>query len=342
MKAQQLILSLIILLLISSCKKEDILPSAPDLYVLGSTNSLSPQQIYFYKNGVRTLVTDGTISSTPRDIFIDGGDTYIAGFTYIYPPTGNSYYQPCFWKNGVINDLVYPRDYFEYADAEDILVVNGDVYVLGVVAETFSSNRQIVVWKNGIINYLTYADVSSLAYSLSVYNNDIYACGAITSLSGVNQACYWKNGIRTMLSSNLSSASDIVVNEDGIHIAYAEYTGGGVAAGIKYWKDGIETNIYEGNCVLGKMTVKNKQVYIAGATSEGTLNKACYWKNGVKKDLANGNTLICRYVEEANNGQIIAFASSAGEIATTQWIDDANSSIGEATEHNAKYTIYNP
>lgn len=342
MKTYHLIFSLLLLSFVTSCKKDETPITAADIYAMGNTNTMSPQQIYYYKNGVKTLVTDGTESSSGRDIFIENDDVYIAGSVYVYPDTGSSYYQTCYWKNGIKTDLIYPTYYYEYAEATSIQVVNGDVYVLGAVAENFSTNRQLVFWKNGAINYLSYSDVSSFSRSFSIYNNDFYACGAVT-LAGVNTACYWKNGVRTMLSSSLSAAESIIVNDDGIHITYAEYGGGAIATSLKYWKDGTETILYTGSGVLGKMTIKNNQVYIAGASFEGTLWKACYWKNGVKKDLADGNTLICRAVAEANNGQVIAFASSSSELFPTLWIDDESSAIGGgAGEHTSAFTIYNP
>lgn len=342
MKTYHLIFSILLLSIVSACKKDETPIAAADIYALGTTNTMSPSQIYYYKNGVKTLVTDGTTSCGARDIFIDNNDVYIAGSVYVYPDTGSSYYQTCYWKNGVKTDLVYPTYYYEYAEATSIQIVNGDVYVLGAVAENFSSNRQLVFWKNGAINYLSYSDVSSFSRSFSVYNNDFYAAGAVT-LAGVNTACYWKNGVRTMLSSSLSVAGDIIVNQDGIHISYADYSGGGIASSVKFWKDGTETVLHSGSGLLGEMTIKNNQVYIAGATLEGTLWKACYWKNGIKKDLADGNTLICRKVEEANNGQVIAFASSSSELFPTLWVDDESSAIGGGGgEHTFGFTIHNP
>src|SRR5579862_3184406 len=89
-------------------------------------------------------------------------DVYVAGNIYpvsgIYPGSIAAY-----WKNGLITKLT---DSSSNADAEAIVVSNGDVYVAGYTT-ALSGNERATYWKNGKEIHLsdgtTFAVASSIA-----------------------------------------------------------------------------------------------------------------------------------------------------------------------------------
>lgn len=344
---------LFISLLTFSCSNDDNEPTptpipSSDVFAAGSDNS-TPSQEFFYKNNTKTnLAVASNESANISAMFVDGNDVYITGSVYVYPETGNSYSQACYWKNNVKINLPHyiPASGSNYADTFAITVVNGDIYILGVEQDSFGVSNNLSVWINGVRNSIasTVPTSSIFARSICVYNNDIYVSGAIND-GTTSRATFWKNGIATTVSSASSACSDIKVDQTGIHVLYAEYVGGGVASSLKYWKDGVNTTVSTQIPEAGKIAVKGANVYITGAEREtgSAIFKACYWKNGVKKLLDGGNGLVADDIKMGANGDLFVSSRTAfgGYTFLTYWQNDVKKTLGTSNDNFRDFDINN-
>jgi len=316
-----------------SCSKDDdttaLIPlPTSDVFALGSSGS--PEQSYFYKNNIKTILPEASNEANrTRALYVNENNVYIVGAVSINQNTApfDQNLQACYWKNGVKVNLPHFLTDDNYAGARAITVVNNDVYVLGELGDSFSSRRRLVFWKNGVLNPVTTfsATDSYFGNTIYVFNNDVYVGGVIYGAGGSGfTAAFWKNGAETRLdSSGASAINDLVVNQNGVHALFATYAGGGVITTIKYWKDNVVTNISSQSPKAGKILVKGTDVYITGSerATESTISKAHFWKNGIKTELAGGNTFVANDIKMGVNGDLFIYASldNGGSGAFTYW-----------------------
>ncbi len=160
--------------------------SGNDVYVSGF------DQFYkaaFWKNGVKTQLSDVYEISNANSIFVSGSDVYTAGWL------GDS---AVYWKNATIN---YLQDLMP-AQAYSVYVSGSDVYVAG------GQDGYAQYWKNGTVTNLQSGN-ASWANSIFVAGNNVYVAGGET---GIPQ--YWKNGATANLPiqpGGLASAYGIFV-----------------------------------------------------------------------------------------------------------------------------------
>ena len=111
-------------------------------------------------------------------------------------------------------------------------------------------------------------------------------------------ACYWKNGVKTDLSTVDSSASAITVVGTDVYLA-GYYDDSGVTKAC-YWKNSAKTDLpYTGVfSEASGITVVEGVVYTAGYYYDGSNRKACYWKDDVKTDLDVGEIHAIVVVEK--------------------------------------------
>ena len=91
----------------------------------------------------------------------------------------------------------------EWGAAEDIVVDNGNVYVVGQWFDSTGWNGEACYWINGTrYDIEGGADPDTEVTGLAVDNGDVYISGVRSdgSVFGTN-ACYWKNGVRTDLTN---------------------------------------------------------------------------------------------------------------------------------------------
>lgn len=170
-----------------------------------------------------------------------------------------------------------------------------DVYIAG--EQPLKSNPFIQVagyWKNG--TFIPIADTttsSSSGYSIAVYGNDVYLCGAAVPPGGhYAKAVYWKNGVAHFLDYGsstgevVSSANDIAVAGNDVYVI-GDYN---FSSGI-IWKNGVPHNLdYSGYHTGARgLAVKGSDVYVSGYSSVGNTayTTATLWKNGVPTRLTN-------------------------------------------------------
>ena len=340
-------------LAIMSCSKDDE-SSAPaplqapvsDVFAAGFENS-STIQYFFYKNNTRSSMSAAADEFVAiAGILVDGNEVYVTGKVITAPFPADNRSQPCYWKNNVKVNLPLPPTSSNYVGANEIAILNGDVYVLGL-DPSFPQN--FILWKNGVRS--SYASVpagSSLkGKSLCVFGNDVYVAGSIdVGNDGSNiRATYWKNGIATTVGTSKSFCNDIKVDQTGVHIVYVDYTGLDNITAIKYWKDGANTTISTLRPAVGKMLVKGTDVYITGAEREvgSSIFKACYWKNGVKTDLNENTNLIANNIKIGVNGDIFVSSRRAnnGDAPLTYWQNNIKKTIGNSNDNFSCFDINN-
>ncbi|WP_131725371.1 hypothetical protein [Chryseobacterium sp. Leaf180] len=134
-------------------------------------------------------------------------DVYVAGTENL---------QVAYWKNN--QKTILPGG--DNLNGVQIEVDNNDVYVLAVNIESIDQVPAWYFWKNGVKNnvaqYLnvtenttTVKDNLSLSRKMIVSNGNVYFAGTMknpnpTSSADQFQICYWKNGIKTVVSSTSS------------------------------------------------------------------------------------------------------------------------------------------
>jgi hypothetical protein len=189
----------------------------------------------YWKNGIRTLLTDGTNYADTTAIALSGATPYIVGSTSTWDGiTHTSSYTACYWRNTVKSDLITAYN----PVMDDIIVSGSDVYVLGKVLEHSDGEWYTAYWKNGNkVNLTNMSDYGGMHGKLmAVSGSNVYVAGD----SG-GSACYWKNGARNVLSPENSHAAAIAVNGTDFYIAGFESVGGNNMA--CYWKNGAKVSL---------------------------------------------------------------------------------------------------
>lgn len=163
-----------------------------DVYVSGYSTATAS----YWKNGILNR-QEGT-NSTAQSLYLDGSDVYVAGSIM----STNFYIVACYWLNNNLTELI-TND----SKAYSIYVNNSDVYVAGYYKD--GTNQIACYWLNGA-KY----DLLGGRSAEEIYHDgtDLYIGG--TTYSGGTSLCYWKNDIKTDLTSSdaINDVSMIVLN----------------------------------------------------------------------------------------------------------------------------------
>jgi hypothetical protein len=256
--------------------------SALDIYVAGSYFNGVINIPCYWKNGIKTdlpLIT-GLARGSAEKIVIDGDDIYILGI--VDDADGN---RGCYWKNGAIS-LVPNRGY-----ANNMVVSNEDVYIVGSYVPTADGGSIACYWKNGTkIDFSTASDWQECyATAIAVSGNIVYAVGMYSS-TGDNDpywgVCHWRNSSRSYLSGEnyfVSSGNIIVIGSD-------VYTNGSHNDRAGYWKNSSFYFLSSENSGTNSIIVSNNTVYVCGWYNAGSNMKACYWIGSTKNNLDGGSS----------------------------------------------------
>ena len=141
----------------------------------------------------------------------------------------------------------------------------------------------------------------------NVTSVDLYVAGAEN-----NQACYWKNGQKTVLQNGTGLyAKQIIVENNNIYVygGMASESGGGLPSIHLYlWINGTRHILDEylqdvpnpgPNSefqISSKMIVQNGNIYFSGSIRENSIPSQLiqtyyYWKNGIKFMISNDQTV---------------------------------------------------
>src|SRR4051812_20368798 len=177
---KHILLAIIAVIAITSCKKDSSIPQANnvDVYLAGvvdyNKNNYNMLVAAYWKNGVVTMLDDSH-SGGANAIAVNKSDIYVAGYTFSYN-------------------------------------INTDSYAIGSNINSNSNPMIGTYWKNGVATTL---GLGTVCTSIAVVGNDIYVAGYSYTPSPTNTTSgfgtqtinnpvgtYWKNGIATSLGTN--------------------------------------------------------------------------------------------------------------------------------------------
>lgn len=127
----------------------------------------------------------------------------------------------------------------------NIYVAGGfDSVISGSAIHVMTSTRACY-WLNDSLLHLPSNLISSEASSIVVKGNDVYVAGTEWLGGYQDNAVYWKNGQRFLLSNQNSSATSIYVSGNDVYVAGDIYTDMGNPNWCKavYWKNGQQINL---------------------------------------------------------------------------------------------------
>lgn len=238
-----------------------LVTDAGDVYVSGAMKNTQWMACY-WKNGVATMLTDGTYEAgAGGGIFISGTDVYACGGER----NAANVFSAKYWKNGTAVSLT---DGTKESVANSIFVSGTDVYCAGYEKDA-SGTIVAKYWKNGIATTL---GTGGVANSIVVAGTDVYIAGNYG-----NVGCYWKNSTLINLN-NCINGTKVFLSGTDVYVS-----GSDNSYQAAYWKNGSIVSLSDGESA-NSVFVNNTDVYIAGRTS---VNIPCYWKNGQQITLSS-------------------------------------------------------
>jgi hypothetical protein len=192
--------------------------------------------ITIWKNGVKTIITDGTKNAVPIGIEVVGSDVYVLGYEGI---DFNERIHKV-WKNGIITTILTDGTFNE--NASKMKVIGNDIYIIGRTNALISGliNSCPTVWKNGARTQFTNS-LNAYFSDVNAIGNDSFIVGA--DFSPTSEAKIWKNGIATVLQDGTEAISIAGVGSD-VYVV-----------GFKRLPDGNrEIILWKNNTVLNKIT----------------------------------------------------------------------------------------
>lgn len=157
-------------------------------------------------------ITDDLPITNPVDVYVAGSKDGKA----------------CYWKNGQV--VMLDSGGFEDVFAGSIIISNTNIYVIG---QGFMNNQpelgNYLFWKNGVLTNLnallsTNSQIVRSIKDVQIIGDDIYILGLLKPevlTVEIYELAYWKNGIKTTVSSNLNTltSSQIKIQNNDIYIA---------------------------------------------------------------------------------------------------------------------------
>jgi hypothetical protein len=238
---------------------------------------------------VKTKGSDTTVTTKPDTTT----HVYIGGMEQNTP---GGYYQPIYWKDGVIHNLAggLKNSYIFTAAVNDT-----DFYIGGSITGS-DNDSKAAYWKNGVLTTLpTATNNASSANQIIINKGDVYAVGAVQYFVGNNVATYWKNGTAISMNdqSQWSEASSIAVSGNDVYVGGDYYKDATKSNTIAcYWKNGVLNSFDTPDSVVAVVSgiaISGSDVYECGYVHSSTkYTIASYWKNGVRTDVSDGTTNI--------------------------------------------------
>lgn len=190
--------------------------------------------------------------------------------------------QACYWKND--QPVLLETGGTMGTIANKIIVVNDDVYVLGIGISETSALTFPMFWKNGVLTNLkaslsTDAEEVMSITDFEVMGNDVYFVGYTrkTIIDFEDYSLfYWKNNIQTLVHNYGGYAQNqarIKIANNDVYVTGTNSDNGNISGQIDgYYTDGVFTEVP--NSILIGLATNNSEVYV-----HGTLNNANFYKN---------------------------------------------------------------
>ncbi len=278
-----------------------------DIHSLVSITS-SPYGLRYYRNQdmITQLPESGASGQSMR---ISDGKTYIFGSV----SSTDTFYLWVIDQEGVTERFTV--DTGNYAAAGDMIIEGDAIYLCGQNMDAGETGVWSYIWKGSLSNLangftkLAIPDSSTRAMSigLSYIDGTLLVCGKSYSAAVSRYlARYWRIRASDMVitdtvglaqTGNYGSFLDLVEQHgDVIHaIGYENTVNGTAYYRLKYWRDGVSTDLTSGDgfCGISDMCVTESSVYAAGYERVQDPTKlytsmndvARFWVNGVSHDL---------------------------------------------------------
>lgn len=269
------------------------------VYVSGAYQSTGAivMKAAYWKDGVMTTLT-ASKNAIAYAVFVKDADVYVAGMC-----EGDTENFACYWKNGDVTML--SASGITSSVARSIFIDDSNnVYVAGSCNN--GTNEVACYWTNGTAVKLTDGTQDAVAFSLFVYEGNVYVAGVNYN----NEGGYWINDATHFTGLEDSNGAYSVKVKDGV-----VYVSGGADTGLSetqaaYWRDGVQVLLTDGstNAVAPSLSIsESSSVYIAGLEG-ATWDEPVYWKD--TKASKTGLSLDPYFL-----GNMNAFASAVdGEI----------------------------
>jgi hypothetical protein len=178
--------------------------SAVDVYAAGyEFNAADKRVACYWKNGVKTALSDGRNGALAEAIAVSGSDVYVSG----WEANAADKSVACYWKNGVKTTLSDGRN---RAGASAIAVSGSDVYAAGY-EDNAAGTSVACYWKNGVKTALSDGRDNAQARAIAVSGSDVYVAGREFNAADKMVAWYWKNGVKTALSDGRNIAWAVAI-----------------------------------------------------------------------------------------------------------------------------------
>jgi uncharacterized lipoprotein YbaY len=208
--------------------------SGTDVYLCGNAERTTAPTLRpaIWKNGIVTELPQGYSLAYLNSIYVSGNTVYAAGLEY---SSNQTYYSV--WANGTRQVLNGAKG------VSNVTVSGSDVYVAGG-----DDNNKPAYWKNGTKVVLP-VDATSNGWcaAIKVVGTDVYACGGEYLPGNLQQAVYWKNGVKTTLASINASywaeAYSLDVDGANVYICGRVQRNGNSDFSAALWKNNVLTNL---------------------------------------------------------------------------------------------------
>lgn len=212
------------------------------------------------------LVGDSTTTIQPVDVYV----------------AGQKDNQACYWKNN--QPVLLESGGIEGPVANKIIVVNDDVYVLGIGANINLLQAVPMFWKNGVLTNLrtslsTDAEQVTSITDFEVVGNDVYFVG-YTKKTIIDfedySLFYWKNNVPTLVhhyGGYAQNQAKIKVTNNTVYVTGTNSENANTTGQIDgYYANGTFNPI--ANSILTGLAVDSNTIY-----TFGSLNETGYYKN---------------------------------------------------------------
>jgi len=167
-------------------------------------------------------------------------------------------------------------------------LTGGPKYILPISGFSAGGTLTVTVAKSGftINGSPKQVPVYALNWDPTV---DVYVVGTSRESSGAyGKATIWKNGVKTLLSTEQSTANSVYVSGSNVYVVGAVGAWPQLQGKATLWKDGTAQQLNSTNSIANSVCVSGNDVYVAGQLLPSTSlsQRGVYWKNGTQNNLA--------------------------------------------------------
>ncbi|WP_299434571.1 hypothetical protein [uncultured Aquimarina sp.] len=182
------------------------------VYIAGTETENGLRRAVYWKNGAKVVlpISTNAMRSSCNSIYVTDDDDIYTGGHEDEPGLGSGIGQAaCYWKN---NDQVVLTDGSKDTFISDIIVTD-KIYMSGFELFDFSANSYNALYFENTTKFTLTTGQDAATRATYVSGNDVYVVGYEENSNGIYDACYWENGIKTVISDGNSNAfaQDIIV-----------------------------------------------------------------------------------------------------------------------------------